>query len=196
VRIQEIVKKKAGWVVKKLTLFDEIAHFNSRKEFINGETFLFLGRKYRLKIEKNREEYNASIIGQKLVLTMPSKTNRGSRETTSKEMVLRWYREMAPEVLGPIISKFGKRIGINDPRFFIKNQFKRWASCTSKKQVIFNFRIIMSPMSQIEYVVAHELCHIKHKNHTPEFWGLLGRILPDYKKRKEALRDEGWQYDI
>ncbi|NIA02978.1 MAG: DUF45 domain-containing protein [Nitrospirae bacterium] len=92
------------------------------------------------------------------------------------------------------IKYYSKKLGIKEPDFIIKNQYKRWGSCTSKNILIFNFRIAMAPVSQMNYIITHELCHIKVKDHSPEFWKLLRSIMPDYDDRKERLRKEGWGY--
>ena len=79
---------------------------------------------------------------------------------------------------------------------FFKNQLKRWGSCTSKNNLNFNIRIMMAPMSELNYVIAHELCHTIVKDHSQDYWKLLYSIMPDYEIRKENLRKNGWKYDM
>ncbi len=73
----------------------------------------------------------------------------------------------------------------------MKDQLKRWGSCDSRGRIRLNWRIIQAPMRLVDYVVVHELVHLLHKNHTKEYWALLGRVMPDYEKRREELRRIG-----
>lgn len=191
--IQRLVKKKAHWVMKQLAWFDEIARADSSKEYVNGETFLYLGRQFRLKIIKGGKRPQASIEGGYLTVSLPDYVN-GQKTALVKAAIWYWYREETARILAEIISKYSKKLGISPPNLMIKNQSKRWGSCTSKNQLIFNFRILMAPMRQLEYIVAHELCHICHKSHSADYWKLLESILPDFSERKEVLRTNGWQY--
>jgi len=106
----------------------------------------------------------------------------------------RWYRAHAQEKIGVIIDRYSERLRIEPPQFRVKYQAKRWGSCSQDGVLNINLRVIMAPLSQIEYVVAHELCHLKHKDHSASFWELLHLILPNYEVRKENLRRDGWRY--
>ena len=192
--IQRLVKKKANWVIKQIVWFDEISQLDSAKEHVNGETFLYLGRQYRLKTNYGNGKAEAKLLGRYLSVMLPEEISTKDTKKTIKAAVWQWYRTRSEEKVAEIVKRHCNKLGIPQPEFMIKNQIKRWGSCTSKNFLIFNFRIAMAPVSQIEYVVAHELCHIKHKDHSTEYWKLLRSILPDYELRKEALRKEGWQY--
>jgi hypothetical protein len=82
------------------------------------------------------------------------------------------------------------------PPYRVKNQSKRWGSCTAKDCLNFNLRIAMAPLPQLEYVVAHELCHVKIKDHSPRYWALVEKVMPGYKAAKKALRKDGWKYEL
>jgi len=192
--IQSIVKQKADWVIKQLLWFDEITQLDSSKEHINGETYLYLGRQYRLQIKKAEGRAETKIIGKTVQVNLPINTPKKHEKKIIKATIWKFYSQQTEEKVIELLKKYSKRLGIQPPRFMIKNQYKRWGSCTSKNQLIFNFRLSMAPVSQIEYVVAHEICHINHKDHSNVYWKLLSLILPDYELRKEALRKEGWQY--
>lgn len=196
--VQILVRKKADWIIKQILWFEEITLIDSSKEYVNGETYLYLGRQYRLKIITEDGKAQAKLIGKYLTVTLPSNVNVHKRKTkkTTKAAIWQWYREQLQMKISEAIRRYCKKLGIKEPRFMIKNQYKRWGSCTSKNQLIFNFRIAMAPMSQLEYVVAHEMCHIKYKDHSNKYWKLLCSIMPDYEIRKEALRKDGWQYAL
>lgn len=193
---QRLVKKKGRWIIKQWLWFDEIAQLDSVKELVNGETFLYLGRQYRLKITREDGKAEAQVVGKYLLVKIPIKLPVTQMKRTVKAAIWQWYRNRASEKITELLQRYSKKLGINEPQFMIKNQYKRWGSCTSKNMLIFNLRVVMAPASQIEYVVAHELCHTKCKDHSPSYWKLLRTLLPDYDGRKEALRKEGWQYTL
>lgn len=192
--IQTLVSKKAEWIIKQILWFDEIVQIDSTKEYVNGETFLYLGRQYRLKIVTNNGKAEAKLRGKYLTVTLPENTATTNKKKVIKAAVWQWYKVHSIKKIIESIKYYSKKLGIKEPNFIIKNQYKRWGSCTSKNILIFNFRIAMAPVSQLNYIIAHELCHIKVKDHSPKFWKLLRSILPDYEDRKEKLRKEGWSY--
>lgn len=192
--IQILVKKKADWVIKQLLWFDEITQIDSSKEHANGETYLHIGRQYRLQIEKGKGRAEAKIVGKRLIVNLPIYTPKKYEKKVIKAAIWKFYRQQTEEKVTGLLKKYSMKLNIQSPRFTIKNQFKRWGSCTSKNKLIFNLRLAMAPMSQIEYVVSHELCHIKIKGHSIEYWKLLKSIMPEFKNRKEALRKDGLQY--
>ncbi len=193
--IQRLVRKKAGWVLKQILWFDEIVQIDSQKEHVNGETFLYLGRQYRLKIVRSSEKAKAKLRGKYLYVTIPNAGNSKDKKII-KAAVWDWYRKQAGRKVTEAVCLYSRILGIELPKVIIKNQYKRWGSCTSKNTLNFNFRIVIAPVSLLNYVAAHELCHIKHKDHSPKFWKLLKTIMPDYEDRKERLRKEGRQYTL
>jgi predicted metal-dependent hydrolase len=102
-----------------------------------------------------------------------------------------WYRQHAALRLPELVDEWRKRIGVNVPKVLIREQKKRWASCDASGVVRFNWRIIQAPKSLIEYVVAHELVHLRHRHHTAAYWAALGRVLPTYEARRARLASMG-----
>lgn len=192
--IQSLVKQKADWVIKQLIWFDEITQLDSSKEHVNGETYLFHGRQYRLQVINGQGRAEAKIVGKTLNVNLPLNISKINEKKIIKAAIWKFYRQQTEQRVTELLKKYSKRLGIISPNFMIKNQYKRWGSCTAKNKLIFNFRLSMAPISQAEYIIAHEICHIKVKNHSSDYWKLLKNILPEYQTRKEALKKEGWQY--
>jgi len=119
-----------------------------------------------------------------------------TRRDHVRRAVTAWYRKQAGRRLPERVEQFAARAGIECPPVLIRDQQKRWGSCSSKGELRFNWRIIMAPMSLVDYVVAHEVCHLKVRDHSPAFWKLLGTILPDYETRRERLRVKGLWYRL
>ncbi len=193
--IQEILKEKARWVVEKIEWFDQIDRLETAKEYVNGETFLYMGRQYRLKILRGGEGPAAKLRGGRFEVSVPPTVPGPEERGLAKDALWQWYLDHAEKKVSEVVRDYAKRLHIDPPpRFKVKYQEKRWGSCPRDDVLHINIRIIMAPMSQIEYVVAHELCHLRYKDHSAEFWQLLRLIMPDYEVRKENLRKEGWRY--
>ena len=91
---------------------------------------------------------------------------------------------------------YAQKLGIIPPIFKVKCQSKRWGSCTAKNLLNFNVKIVMAPPSQVKYVAAHEVCHVKIKDHSLRYWTLLESIMPDSGAAKQALKIDGWKYEF
>lgn len=192
--IQDLVRKKASWVKEQLEWFDQINQLTANKEYVNGETFLYLGRQYRLKILYGGNKASAKLMGKYFEVSIREPKGDEERRKTVKRALWGWYRSHAEAKIAQLVQHYSVRLHMETPNFRVKYQSKRWGSCSKENVLNINLRIIMAPMSQIEYVVAHELCHQKYKNHSEEFWSLLRLVMPDYEVRKENLRSDGWRY--
>jgi predicted metal-dependent hydrolase len=192
--IQGALKKKAGWVKERLDWFEQMSQLTVDREYVSGETFLYLGRQYRLKILYSTKRSPVKLRGKFFEVTLPQGMPEQDRREAVRRAMWRWYRAHALERIEKIVSHYSERLRIDPPEFRVKYQAKRWGSCSQGGMLNINLRIIMAPLSQIEYVVAHELCHLRYKDHSASFWELLGLVMPNYDVRKEDLRREGWRY--
>ncbi len=176
------LREKAPWIIKQQLEFLSYHPLTPPRKYVNGETHLYLGRQYKLRIEKSETNEVKLFRGRLLVL---KKDN-----TSAKSLLSEWYREKAfvhfAETLKKIIPLF-KRFEIDEPELQIRLMATRWGSCTSQGKVILNPELIKAPKGSIEYVIIHELCHLVHHNHTRSFYALQEAIMPDWKKWKERL---------
>jgi predicted metal-dependent hydrolase len=111
-------------------------------------------------------------------------------------LLIHWYKKYGRRVLLKRATFYSYKLGISSPEIVLADQKKRWGSCNAKGQIRLNWRIVMAPVFLIDYVVAHELCHLKFNDHSRDFWKTLGNILPDYEVRRERLRKEGANFYI
>lgn len=178
------VKQKAPWIIKQLGQFSTYLPKTPARRFISGETHLYLGRQYRLKIVKGDEE------GIKVYRGLLWVTTSNPTPETVEKLLLQCYREKANTVfnnlLDDILPMF-KKFRIAKPRLEIRAMSKRWGSCTPSGKIILNTELIKAPKGSIEYVIIHELCHLVHYNHTPAFFALQNKLMPDWKKWKDRL---------
>lgn len=102
-------------------------------------------------------------------------------------------RERAKSVLAQRTAYFARQIGVTYGRITVRDQKTRWGSCSQTENLNFNFRLILAPLEVLDYVVVHELCHRRQMNHSTQFWQEVAQVLPDYRKRKAWLTENGWR---
>ena len=185
--IKEKVLKRAQWILKQISYFKDIAPKTSLRKYISGETHRYLGRQYRLKIIQSKNEQIKFLKGYIYIYT-PDKGNvEQIKETLSK-----WCRQKAKikfsERIFVCYEKL-KKYGIEKPDYQIKSMQKRWGSCTNKGKLLLNPELIKVSSYCIDYVITHELCHLKYYNHDKIFYNFLTQIMPDWKERKVRLEN-------
>lgn len=189
-KIREIIKKKANWIIEKQNYHKKIEELFPPKEFVSGEQILYQGRKCRLKVVDKKDDFsdNLAISGRKIVATVDPELNADEKKAAIKKAILKWYLSETDQIIRQRTKRYIPILDVMPRKIEIKDQEKRWGSCSSKSVLRFNWRIIMAPISIIDYVVVHELCHLKVKNHSPAFWRLVSLAVPDYRKRRDWLR--------
>jgi len=191
-QIQQIVTKKAPWILRKLRGVRELVRAPLKKEFVSGESFSYLGRNYRLKVNKTKSETSRiSLVGGRFVINMDPSVSDEIRAEIVRSALVDWYMDHARVRLVERVRIYAPKVDAYPSRIVVKKQLKRWGSCTKNKMVNFNWKIIMAPMSVVDYVVVHELCHLRKPSHSPMFWILLRSVLPDYEERRNWLRING-----
>ncbi len=183
--IYSAVTKKAAWISSKLDQVETYHPLPAPRRYASGETLVYLGRQYRLKVVQ-AEKRPAKLKGRYLWVHVPDKTD----VQIVKRVVDVWYRMRAIETLSRYLKHchaVTSRHGVPEPLISIRAMRRRWGSCSSNGRVTLNSRLIQVPVHCIEYVIIHELCHLKHHNHSKAFYSLLARCQPDWRKRKEAL---------
>lgn len=185
-RIFEKVRKRAPWIQKQVRFFSQFQPRTPERRYLPGETHLYLGRQYKLKVVPHIQQrvklYRGCVVVQ---------SYRPKDSALTKEVVEEWYHERAR-------IKFGERLDICRSRFpnpdeyepsgiIIRQLKRRWGSMTADRKLILNRSLIRASVDAIDYVITHELCHIRHDHHGPEFYELFGRVMPDWEKRKIKL---------
>lgn len=181
-RVLELIRKRAPWILKQQSYFLSFEPLTPERKYVSGETHLYLGRQYRLKI------FDATLDKVKLKGGFIEVHTRNRSKT--KELVLEWYKKHAEEkfreIADPWIELF-KKYGVEPSQVVIKQMDMRWGSCTPKGKIILNTELIKAPKGCIEYVIVHELCHLIHHNHSAAFFELQTKEMVDWVKWKERL---------
>ncbi|MDQ2085427.1 SprT family zinc-dependent metalloprotease [Herbivorax sp. ANBcel31] len=191
--IQKKVKSKGSWIVQKLFTFKSMEYRKIQREFVNGESFMYLGRNYSLQIHINDKIKNADVklYRGKFYVTLQKKD-----EKLIKNAMKNWYREKTSEKVMERIKYYEHFFRKKTTGVKVRDQQKRWASCTSTNELLFNWRCVMAPSHVLDYIVVHEMCHMYYKNHSNEFWDMISNVLHDYERRKEWLKNYGVRMDL
>lgn len=191
-QIEEIIRKKAPTILQKLKEVNEITDPPLPKEFVSGEKFTYLGRGYRLKVcREEAEQVKLTFRQGKFIATVPEYMEERDKKLQLTKLFKNWYLEHGKAKMQTRLDLYCARMGVNPNTVQLKEQKMRWGTCTSEGNIYLNWRIIMAPMSILDYVLVHELAHLKYMNHGNDFWHLVSSILPDYEQRKEWLRING-----
>lgn len=183
--ILDRVKRRARWILSQQRQFLSWMPKTSRRQFRGGETHRYLGSQYRLKVIKD-EQPGVRLRGGFLEVRTPGPSDR----QVVKKAVTGWYRNHARERFDRQLQEAYARMRAYDlpkPRLRLLHMSKRWGSCTTSGEVILNPELIKAPSVCIEYVIVHELCHLRHPNHNRAFFEMLEAVLPDWRQRKDRL---------
>jgi predicted metal-dependent hydrolase len=183
---KEVIEKEIG--KRKFLLFQKINHPQKyetpkpRKEFVSGESLLFLGKHHKMEVVQ--EGIEGIQFDSKFYI---GKSNQDMAEQLFKD----WYFKQAEEKIIPKVRFHAKNLGVHFNAIKILDLKYRWGSCTPKDNINFNWRLIKAPIYVIDYIIVHELTHLLESNHTPEFWNIVSVQLPHYNKAKDWLKDNG-----
>jgi predicted metal-dependent hydrolase len=191
-----IVRQKSLWLLRKQAGYQELGRGPVLREFISGETFHYLGRPYRLKVVPDASAVVTRIIARGSSLTAPvlPAAQPLVRRAAVRSALKHWYRDHAKGHFPERARHLAGLLEIKEPKVLVVDQSKRWGSCDKRGQIRLNWRLIMAPVTLIDYVIAHEACHVLEPNHSRKFWRLLETILPDYEKRVRQLDGMGHSF--
>ncbi len=192
--IHDLAGKKASWIANKLIALDSMTGLPVERNYQEGEVFFFLGTPFTLAVLAGNNDGGVRCDAGHLVVNNPWPLPGSDQTNCTRKMVQDWYRDQASRIIQEKVQEFSQILGVDPPLFKLKNVRRRWGSCNHKNNLNFNIRLTMAPISLVEYVVLHELCHIRHKNHSREFWDSLRVVMPDYSKRRGLLKREGLRY--
>jgi predicted metal-dependent hydrolase len=179
------ISKKLLWVRRKLALKEEASPKVRSPEFVSGESFCYLGRRYRLKLVEQQPQ-PLCFDGARFTLR---------RDARPAEPHFRnWYISTGSDWLARRVETLSSRTASKPCRVEVRDLGYRWGSCGRKGVLYFNWRLLQLPVRLADYVIVHELVHLREGHHGPAFWAALGRAMPDWPKRKESLVIQAKEY--
>jgi predicted metal-dependent hydrolase len=185
-RVAGILQQKRPWIRSKVADLRQLPPQRA-KELVSGESFPYLGRNYRLKVQEG-QKVGVCLTGGYLRATVRPTETGDARETRIKQYLQNWYRSRALDRLQEKVARYAKKIGVTPAGVSIRNFKSRWGSCDKEGNIIFNWHIIKAPHAIVDYVVIHELSHLVCPSHSKSFWQAVQKLDPDYLDHKSYLR--------
>ncbi|MFC6688672.1 M48 family metallopeptidase [Jhaorihella thermophila] len=184
--IEAKLRKRAAWVLRQQRYFAQFLPRTPERRFVSGETHLYLGRQYRLKVVPHVQAGVKLIRGFIVV-----HTHRPDRPDVTRALVEAWYRERAhvkfPDRIEHCLGFFPDPEAFRPRSLIVRQIRQRWGSMSPAGRLLLNLRLIQAPVDAIDYVITHELCHIAEPHHGPAFFDLLAQVMPDWDRRKQRL---------
>lgn len=192
--VRQFLRDKAGWVNRKLADVAELQQHKAARGFAEGDSITYLGKDYRLCFAAR-----SRLDKQEGVLQLGLR-NRDMRGEAHREAVIasltRWYKGQARGLMPERTAMLARRFGHRPSHVGIKSYRTRWGSCHRDGRIYFNWRLVMAPLPVVDYVAAHELCHLLHPNHSTAFWQAVERLYPDYSEQRNWLRRHSRFLDV
>jgi predicted metal-dependent hydrolase len=181
--LEGFVREKRFWIYRKLAEKQLLRQPISDRQYVSGEGFPYLGRNHRLLLVDE--------------LSVPVKLEKGrfkmlrSVAQDGRRHMVTWYAEHATSWLTDRVERFADRVGVSPTSVAVRDLGYRWGSCGKRDKIYFHWRSILLPPRIVEYIVVHELVHLREAHHTPEFWLHVERSMPDFAVRKQWLAEHG-----
>jgi len=181
--INRFIESKKDWIEEKLTYFNEYYKETDSEEIVSGESVRYLGHSYTLNIIQDVNE-GLKLCDEYIEIHVKDTKNKIRKQ----EILNKWYVERAKDKFLELVNKYEEVLNEQVNGIRIKTMKTRWGSCNVQtKNINLNLELIKKPQECIEYVVLHELAHLKHPNHSKQFWEHVGIHMPDWKLRKKKL---------
>jgi predicted metal-dependent hydrolase len=189
--IEKFVREKSLWVQQKLVQQEQQLSALPNYSFANGSSLPYLGESLVLVVHKLPK---ADVVryGAQLLVILTSRSRLPDEQQT-KRLVCQWYQEQALKLLQVKTDAAVARLGAKHAGVTIKATRSKWGHCTAQGAIQYNWQILLAPEAIVDYLVAHEVSHLLHHNHSPAFWAVVANLCPDYKKRRAWLKAHGMQ---
>lgn len=182
-QIQRVVEKKLPWIYRNLALWRELNPAPAPKEMVSGESFYFLGRPCVLDFRESQAQ-PLVLDGDRFILS-------AGRRGKADELLRAFYRREGYARLPAVIAAHAKSMGVRPGKLRVWELGHRWASCSPAGNLNFHWKAMGAPLEVLEYLVVHELAHLKERGHSPRFWKEVEKVMPDWKSRAEWLKQNG-----
>ena len=182
-RIPELLNEKRRWILDKLAKLGHINLPSAGVGIKSGDTILYLGRNLRVVRRKNSGRNDSiQVEGKSLVVSL------NSTGISLRLMLESWYRREAEKLVRKRVGELSRQLGVRYGRLTIRGAKTRWGSCSQKGNLNFNWKLLMVPEPVIDYVIIHELAHLKEMNHSKKFWHLVGQHCPHWRRYRKWLK--------
>jgi predicted metal-dependent hydrolase len=182
--ISDLLQKKKRWILNNLARYCQARPLATGKELKSGDSIPYLGRELKLIIQRTMENDDSAVLKKnKLIIGL------GNKENGPGLVLEQWYRMQAAQLIKEKADKLSARFGLAYNKLTIRGQRSRWGSCSHKSNLSFNWKLMMTPEPVVDYVITHELLHLKEMNHTRRFWRLVEEHCPHWREHRKWLKE-------
>lgn len=192
-QIDAVVENKRMWIYRNLADWRDLNATAVVREWVNGETFLYLGRSYRLSLVTGQDA--ALKLKEGRFCLKRTLIDQGG-PASAKKAFENYYTEKGIQRIQKRVNYYAPKAGVKPTSVKVREMGYRWASCSKDNTLAFHWKCMMAPPKIIDYIIVHELCHIHQRNHTDLFWNEIDKIMPDYRERKTWLKTNGAKLDL
>lgn len=187
-KIEQIIEKKRSWIYRSLAEWEDLNRTRVHREYVNGESFLYLGRNYRLQLISSADNHKQQVPltfknGQFFLFT--------EAVPEAPEHFKTFYKAKLQKKLSERQKIYSPKMGLQPSSVKVMELKNRWGSCTANGALNFHWKCAMLPMTVLDYIVVHELAHIKHPKHDAAFWHSVEKVMPNYEDSKSWLKFNG-----
>jgi len=192
-RVDQLIERKRYWIYKNLAEWRDLNATKLIRELRNGEGYLYLGSSYRLLLVTDQEESLVLKDGRfRVRRELVDRGDVAATQTAFRD----YYIARGRERLEQRVAYFAPKIGARAGKLVVKELGFRWAACGASGNLAFHWKCMMAPPKIIDYIVVHELCHLRCRDHTDAFWNEVDKVMPDYHERKAWLKLNGAAFDL
>jgi predicted metal-dependent hydrolase len=192
-QVDAVVESKRMWIYRNLAEWRDLNAMAVVREWVNGETFLYLGRSYRLSLVAD-QDVDLKVSEGRFLLKRILIENGGHQ--AARKAFEQFYSEKGAQRISRRVEFFAPKVGVVPTGTAVKDLGYRWASCSTANHLSFHWKCMMAPFRIIDYMIVHELCHMHHRNHSEAFWNEVDKVMPDYRERKAWLKMHGAGLDL
>lgn len=201
-QIESFIRRHEQWIESNLARYQELRECHPPKRYVAGEEFLFLGTPHRLRIEASSRSSRIEIeaiqeeliacVGHKDVLRSPLENERPELAKPIRD----FFAARGKMILADRVRHFSAQMNLRPTSLVFRSQKTRWGSCSSRGRISLNWRLVFAPIEVIDYVVVHELAHLRHYDHSPDFWQLVGEHISGYREKRAWLKANQYAADF
>ncbi len=191
-KVMEIAQSKAEWIAKQQVKFQ--TREKELRRYAEGDMISFFGE--QLIIARNAGPARAEITRGYLNISIPDSFSPDDAEIIARNVVMLLYRRLGTTVLDAFVEKYAGLAGVTKPKLRMRLQKKKWGCCTPKNGIIINARILLAPRVVAEYLVVHEVVHLRYPHHQKAYWNEVERLMPECRKVEKLLKDDGWEWEF
>jgi hypothetical protein len=191
--VENFLKAKANWIKKLYIKFQSIKVDKNERKWQSGEIMQYMGSSYNISVLKydGLKKTIVEFTGTQFVVYVNKILSDEQKKISIENQFKKWFIRMTKETIEERLEFYCNKVGLSYNQVRIKEQKTRWGSCSKNGNLNFNWKLIMAPQWVMDYVVLHEICHLRYLNHSKEFWNLVGVYMPEYKKAQQWLKKNG-----